>query len=65
MLYPVELRGHDLREEDIYGLPTGAGGKTGVGTGNRTRNRRSRSPVLCQLSYSHRNLSIIAMEVRR
>ena len=26
----------------------------GVGNGNRTRNRRSHSPVLCQLSYSHR-----------
>jgi hypothetical protein len=24
-----------------------------VGNGNRTRNRRSHSPVLCQLSYSH------------
>jgi hypothetical protein len=28
--------------------------KSGVGNGNRTRNRRSHSPVLCQLSYSHR-----------
>ena len=27
---------------------------SGVGNGNRTRNRRSHSPVLCQLSYSHR-----------
>ena len=26
----------------------------GVGDGNRTRNVRSHSPVLCQLSYSHR-----------
>jgi hypothetical protein len=25
-----------------------------VGNGNRTRNRRSHSPVLYQLSYSHR-----------
>ncbi len=32
----------------------------GVGDGNRTRNVRSHSPVLCQLSYSHRFLSIIA-----
>jgi hypothetical protein len=32
----------------------------GVGDGNRTRNVRSHSPVLCQLSYSHRILSIIA-----
>ena len=29
--------------------------KSGVGNGNRTRNRRSHSPVLCQLSYSHRH----------
>ena len=29
---------------------------SGVGNGNRTRNRRSHSPVLCQLSYSHRRL---------
>ncbi len=28
--------------------------RIGVGNGNRTRNRRSHSPVLCQLSYSHR-----------
>ena len=26
-----------------------------MGNGNRTRNRRSHSPVLCQLSYSHRH----------
>jgi murein DD-endopeptidase MepM/ murein hydrolase activator NlpD len=31
------------------------GKKPGVGNGNRTRNRRSHSPVLCQLSYSHRH----------
>ena len=37
-------------------------GEYGVGNGNRTRNRRSHSPVLCQLSYSHRNLVIIAMD---
>jgi hypothetical protein len=30
--------------------------ESGVGNGNRTRNRRSHSPVLCQLSYSHRRL---------
>src|SRR5580704_167549 len=30
-------------------------GSSGVGNGNRTRNRRSHSPVLCQLSYSHRH----------
>ena len=28
--------------------------RVGVGDGNRTRNVRSHSPVLCQLSYSHR-----------
>jgi hypothetical protein len=27
-----------------------------VGNGNRTRNRRSHSPVLCQLSYSHHHV---------
>src|SRR5437764_12672092 len=35
-------------------------GKNGVGNGNRTRNRRSHSPVLCQLSYSHHRSFIIA-----
>src|SRR6266849_3256805 len=30
--------------------------QVGVGNGNRTRNRRSHSPVLCQLSYSHRHV---------
>ena len=34
-------------------------GADGVGNGNRTRNRRSHSPVLCQLSYSHRRTLII------
>ena len=29
---------------------------SGVGNGNRTRNRRSHSPVLCQLSYSHHHV---------
>ena len=38
--------------------------KIGVGNGNRTRNRRSHSPVLCQLSYSHRNSAIIATGLR-
>ena len=33
----------------------------GVGNGNRTRNRWSHSPVLCQLSYSHRRTFIIAI----
>ena len=33
----------------------------GVGDGNRTRNNRSHSPVLCQLSYSHRDSSIIQL----
>jgi hypothetical protein len=36
-----------------------------VGNGNRTRNRRSHSPVLCQLSYSHRNFLIIATKLQR
>ena len=36
-------------------------GRVGVGNGNRTRNRRSHSPVLCQLSYSHRRFFIIAI----
>jgi hypothetical protein len=35
----------------------------GVGDGNRTHNVRSHSPVLCQLSYSHRNPTIIATGV--
>ncbi len=35
----------------------------GVGDGNRTRNVRSHSPVLCQLSYSHRRPSIITTGV--
>jgi hypothetical protein len=35
--------------------------ENGVGNGNRTRNRRSHSPVLCQLSYSHRRNFIIAI----
>jgi hypothetical protein len=34
--------------------PLALGLEVGVGNGNRTRNRRSHSPVLCQLSYSHR-----------
>ena len=55
MLYPVELRG---REDSHCGRPPLK--KFGVGNGNRTRNRRSHSPVLCQLSYSHRKKSIIA-----
>jgi hypothetical protein len=33
---------------------------SGVGDGNRTRNVRSHSPVLCRLSYSHRVVGIIA-----
>ncbi len=35
----------------------------GVGDGNRTHNVRSHSPVLCQLSYSHRDVLIIAIRV--
>jgi hypothetical protein len=39
-------------------------GMAGVGDGNRTHNVRSHSPVLCQLSYSHHILTIIATGVR-
>ena len=35
----------------------------GVGDGNRTHNVRSHSPVLCQLSYSHRIFVIITTRV--
>ena len=35
-----------------------------MGNGNRTRNRWSHSPVLCQLSYSHREKFIIARDSR-
>src|SRR5581483_4932648 len=47
---------------DFSGVATGFFGdwKVGVGDGNRTRNVRSHSPVLCRLSYSHRFLLIIA-----
>ena len=38
-------------------------GMVGVGDGNRTHNVRSHSPVLCQLSYSHRSLVIITSRV--
>jgi hypothetical protein len=34
--------------------PRKTGAEAGVGDGNRTHNVRSHSPVLCQLSYSHR-----------
>ena len=51
MLYPIELRSRAAIRKVK---------KIGVGNGNRTRNRRSHSPVLCQLSYSHRKLFIIA-----
>ena len=38
-------------------------GMVGVGDGNRTHNVWSHSPVLCQLSYSHRSLVIITSRV--
>jgi hypothetical protein len=44
---------------------SGKGGESGVGNGNRTRNRRSHSPVLCQLSYSHRLLDYTTASNRR
>src|ERR1700738_2684192 len=60
MLYPVELRGRYFSVVQWVATPEGimahltAAGKIfrkfGVGNGNRTRNRRSHSPVLCQLS---------------
>jgi hypothetical protein len=65
MLYPIELQGRDMgRGWSRVSLDrTAEGGclhktltsskKSGVGNGNRTRNRRSHSPVLYQLSYSH------------
>src|SRR6202021_3527206 len=63
MLYPIELRGRN-RTREWLATPEGimphlasareGSCKSGVGNGNRTRNRRSHSPVLCQLSYSHR-----------
>ena len=34
----------------------------GVGDGNRTRNIRSHSPVLCRLSYSHHDFKIISTD---
>ena len=37
---------------------------SGVGDGNRTHNVRSHSPVLCQLSYSHRISTIIATSLK-
>jgi hypothetical protein len=74
MLYPIELRGRRGRAVELRSTDSPfdyAQGKRrrlsqhkqkiGVGNGNRTRNRRSHSPVLCQLSYSHRNLVIIAI----
>src|SRR5690242_1055230 len=67
MLYPIELRGR-IRVDDAMAVAilthSYAGRKVlrkfGVGNGNRTRNRRSHSPVLCQLSYSHHREFIIA-----
>src|ERR1700756_1518946 len=50
-------RGSGRRSLSPYTFPKG----NGVGNGNRTRNRRSHSPVLCQLSYSHRRNFIIAI----
>ena len=35
-----------------------------MGNGNRTRNRRSHSPVLCQLSYSHRHADYTTLPAR-
>ena len=69
MLYPIELRGRDssqtlwssfARWTAEAAVPACLSHKNGVGNGNRTRNRWSHSPVLCQLSYSHRRTLIIA-----
>ncbi len=52
----ISLPNVGTREGGYDGAKDGsAAGKSGVGNGNRTRNRRSHSPVLCQLSYSHRH----------
>lgn len=66
MLYPVELRGREANTRARLSswkaeaaVPT-LMRENGVGNGNRTRNRWSHSPVLCQLSYSHRRKLIIA-----
>jgi hypothetical protein len=59
MLYPIELQGRDMSRGWSRATldPTADGDcpheELGVGNGNRTRNRRSHSPVLYQLSYSH------------
>ncbi len=51
----VAKKGREDREEKKLGPRRRSRRKEdGVGNGNRTRNRRSHSPVLCQLSYSHR-----------
>src|SRR5437588_4473161 len=69
MLYPIELRGRkqnlnraslDWNSRNSCPREACAEQGIGVGNGNRTRNRRSHSPVLCQLSYSHRRNLIIA-----
>jgi hypothetical protein len=71
MLYPVELRGREHacraaldRAADggcLYLNSMATEKDSGVGDGNRTRNNRSHSPVLCQLSYSHHDRSIITI----
>lgn len=45
-------------------IPSDGSDVPGVGDGNRTRNVRSHSPVLCQLSYSHRSSTIITTGMR-
>jgi hypothetical protein len=54
-----------LRKESLEmnrANPLGQLRKFGVGDGNRTRNIRSHSPVLCRLSYSHQDLKIISTD---
>ena len=49
--------GHPAERSEAPGTNP-AGKNSGVGNGNRTRNRRSHSPVLCQLSYSHHHFGL-------
>ena len=62
----TDVKDHDDASEKIMKARRAAIGtkisasneEVGVGNGNRTRNRWSHSPVLCQLSYSHRGISL-------
>ena len=62
MFYPLQVEAskkasistENSASEDLGTLRANKNNSIGVGDGNRTRNVRSHSPVLCQLSYSHR-----------